>query len=73
MARGPQGMDSGRQTPLSRRKSATFSPHPHPRPQPRSTQSCSGCSLPAPASVLTCWLAPLPPQLCQAPGQPWAQ
>lgn len=47
-----------------------FLPSAQPPPQPRSTQSCSGCSLPAPASVLTCWPAPLPPQLCQSLGIP---
>lgn len=46
-ARGPQGMGSGRQTPPSHRKSATFC-CPPPQPRPRSTQSCSGCGLPAP-------------------------
>lgn len=61
-ARGPQGMGSGRQTPPSCRKSATFCPPPNPAP-PRAAPSvaslapqCShllaGSSLPSSAGPL---------------------
>ena len=49
--------------PVSRER--RVSPASHPFSQPQSLHS-----LPSPGSVLTCWPAPLPPQLCRAPGQP---